>query len=102
MTKTPRKPTPSRQDPIVTKDQLPYLVKRTPVARWLPVYREFKNQTGIWTVIRRIEGNIQALAKDLATIIPKQRIAIQEMTHQIRIKGNYRHDVKTWLISRQF
>ncbi|TPX38163.1 hypothetical protein SmJEL517_g00150 [Synchytrium microbalum] len=101
MTKSVRKPTP-RLIALVTKDNLPYLVKRTAIAKWLPVYKDIKNQTGIWTVIRRIEGDVNALANDLTSFIPSHRVHVKEVARHVRIKGDYIKEVKDWLTARQF
>jgi hypothetical protein len=38
---------------------VPYLVKRTEKARWLPVYKDIShNKSKITTIIRRIEGDV--------------------------------------------
>ncbi|KAI8920854.1 mitochondrial large subunit ribosomal protein-domain-containing protein [Powellomyces hirtus] len=85
------------------KDTLPYLVKRTSGAGWLPVYRAFiKGNTQIITTIRRIEGDVDRLAKDLETIIPKERIELKRTTNHVVLKGDYLFAVRDWLTARKF
>ncbi|KAJ3168864.1 hypothetical protein HDU88_001191 [Geranomyces variabilis] len=94
-------------DPTATpdrfKDTLPYTVKRTANAGWLPVYRTYiKGNTQTITTIRRIEGSAEMLAKDLASFIPKEKIAIKPTTGHVVLKGDYLFAVRDWLTARKF
>ncbi|KAI9204106.1 mitochondrial large subunit ribosomal protein-domain-containing protein [Polychytrium aggregatum] len=87
----------------IPKEQLAYNVKRTTVAGWLPVYSDFRNnRSRHLTLIRRIEGDIERLAKDLEQIIPPQNIVVNPLTHSIRLKGNYVNQIRDWLTARGF
>ncbi|KAJ3101793.1 hypothetical protein HDU97_001077 [Phlyctochytrium planicorne] len=88
---------------VVPKENLPYNVKRTTLAKWLPVYREFRNGgTNISTILRRIDGNIDRLAKDLEIVAPAGRIQLRKDLGQIRLRGDYLHDVREFLTVRKF
>lgn len=83
-----------------------YFVNRTQ-NNGLPVYTEFKNgRTNESTVIRRIDGNADALLKDLqATLFkdaPENFAVIRPRSNTIHIKGIYMNEVKEWLISKGY
>ncbi|KAJ3163201.1 hypothetical protein HDU86_002370 [Geranomyces michiganensis] len=89
--------------PDLFKDTLPYAVKRTAKAGWLPIYRTFlKGNTQTITTIRRIEGNVQMLAKDLESIIPQEKITVKPTTGHVVLKGDYLFAVRDWLTVRKF
>ncbi|CAO3629134.1 unnamed protein product [Cunninghamella blakesleeana] len=69
-----------------------YTVSRTS-NHGLPVYSEIKNGgTQQLTIIRRIEGDVEALKEELATLFPeapKNHIKINPTNNHVVIKGLY-------------
>ncbi|KAJ3211221.1 hypothetical protein HK099_008058 [Clydaea vesicula] len=97
--------------PLLTKDlkkivdlaKAQYVVHRTAKGGWLPIYSEYKHgRTQLTTIIRRIEGNTEALVKDIATIIPGERIKVKENTNHVVIKGNYVEVLRDWFTVQGF
>ncbi|KAJ3091428.1 hypothetical protein HK102_000596 [Quaeritorhiza haematococci] len=87
---------------VMTKEESNYDVRRTN-NQWLPVYKEFRNnRNSIETRIKRIEGDIQQLARDLESIVPRDRITIKPNTRHIILKGDYTDNVRDWFTSRGF
>lgn len=89
-----------------TKTTPAYFVNRTK-NDGLPVYTEFKNgRTNESTVIRRIDGDANALLKDLqATLFtdaPKDFALVKERSNSIHIKGIYMNEIKEWLIMKGY
>ncbi|CAG8677947.1 3026_t:CDS:2 [Acaulospora morrowiae] len=95
-------------EPIIKYVQYPYFVHRTK-NKSLPVYSDFRNgKSRILTVIRRIEGDIQALRNDIRKeVFPydtpiNSMISINHTSNQVVIKGNYVFKVKKWFINKGF
>ncbi|KAI9094965.1 mitochondrial large subunit ribosomal protein-domain-containing protein [Phlyctochytrium arcticum] len=90
-------------EPMPTKADLPYEVKRTSGAQWLPVYREIKvGGTQVWTKIRRINGSVERLAKDLEWFIPADKITIKPVEKHVILRGDYLYGVRDFLTARGF
>ncbi|KAJ3219795.1 hypothetical protein HDU67_009607 [Dinochytrium kinnereticum] len=93
------------EDPatVPLKENLPYDVKRTALAQWLPIYREYRNQgTNISTIIRRISGDVDKLAKDLEVVAPPNCITVRKDINQIRLRGDYLTDLREFFTVRKF
>jgi large subunit ribosomal protein L49 len=81
---------------------LPYFVKRTKYLS-LPIYSEFKNgRSRTLTVIRRIEGDREALRNDLSSIVPRKDITVDRVTGHLIVKGLKVHEVRDFLTSKGF
>ncbi|CAO3608826.1 unnamed protein product [Mucor fragilis] len=79
-----------------------YSVART-TNKGLPVYSEYKNGgTRLLTVVRRIEGDAQALIKDINTDFPEAVVSLNAKTQHVVIKGHHVNEIKEWLISKGF
>ncbi|KAJ3177523.1 hypothetical protein HK101_010221 [Irineochytrium annulatum] len=108
-----RYPTPPRtkninlykpEDPahVVSKDELPYSIERTKNG-WLPVYTDFKNgRTRVVTIIRKIRGDVRALAKALEAITVPENITIKPLNNHIHLKGNYIASLRDYFTIRKF
>ncbi|RUP42723.1 mitochondrial large subunit ribosomal protein-domain-containing protein [Jimgerdemannia flammicorona] len=83
--------------------QYPYFVSRT-ASHALPVYTDIRNgRTRHLTIIRRIEGDVNKLRKDLLELLPSpQLISVNELNNQIVIKGFWQYEVTAWLAKRGF
>jgi translation initiation factor 1 (eIF-1/SUI1) len=79
-----------------------YFVART-TNKGLPVYSEYKNGgTRLLTVVRRIEGDSNALIKDINTDFPEAIVRLNPKTQHVVIKGHHVNEIKEWLISKGF
>ncbi|KAI8096850.1 ribosomal protein L49/IMG2 [Halteromyces radiatus] len=83
----------------------PYIVSRTS-NHSLPVYSDIKNGgTQQLTIIRRIEGDVEALKADLTSLFPdapKSHVKINPTNNHIIIKGLYVNELKQWLANKGF
>lgn len=79
-----------------------YTIART-VNKGLPVYSEYKNGgTRLLTVVRRVEGDSNALMADLSADFPEAVLRINQKTQHVVIKGHHVNEIKEWLISKGF
>ncbi|KAI8641260.1 mitochondrial large subunit ribosomal protein-domain-containing protein [Parasitella parasitica] len=79
-----------------------YFVSRT-INKGLPVYSEYKNGgTRLLTVVRRIEGDANALIKDINADFPEAVVSLNTKTQHVVIKGHHVNEVKEWLINKGF
>ncbi|KAL2095265.1 hypothetical protein ACEWY4_009984 [Coilia grayii] len=95
-------PTPSgwSPNPEVPPD-LPYMIRRSRMHN-VPVYTDIKNGSQKSTVVRKVEGDIWALEKDMkdylmevtGRVVPTQ---VNEVTGSIRVKGHVDKELKEWL-----
>ncbi|KAI8821771.1 mitochondrial large subunit ribosomal protein-domain-containing protein [Fimicolochytrium jonesii] len=89
-------------EPARKKDTLPYRVRRTKTGN-LPVYRAYeKGRTQIITTIRRVDGSAEFLARELASFIPAERIAVSELNNHVVLQGDYVFAVRDHLTAREF
>ncbi|KAJ2787829.1 mitochondrial 54S ribosomal protein img2 [Coemansia interrupta] len=81
----------------------PYFVRRTRFQS-LPVYRDTKNgKTRKLTVIRRVEGDLEALRTDLIQALGEDsQIAIKKISQQLVIKGDCTRGIREWLTKKGF
>ncbi|EPY54169.1 ribosomal protein subunit Img2 [Schizosaccharomyces cryophilus OY26] len=87
-----------------TPKSLPFTITRTETANF-PVYIDYKSGGNqVQTIIRRIEGDDNALLKELITDlgIPRADASINQLTKHIRIKGNHSQRIKQWIQDRGF
>lgn len=100
-------PTPSGwQPPRDPPPNLPYFVRRSRMHN-LPVYTDITNGNRQMTVIRKVEGDIWALQKDveafLSPMLGKTPITqVNEVTGTLRIKGYFDQQLKAWLLEKGF
>ncbi|KAI0928841.1 hypothetical protein AcW1_005961 [Taiwanofungus camphoratus] len=88
----------------------PYYVPRNTRGS-MPVYTDIRNGgTRHLTLIRNIEGNIDALAKDIAQSLfqpgspeaARMKVQIIRSKHLVLSGGLWKHDVVRWLVSKGF
>ncbi|XP_036182605.1 39S ribosomal protein L49, mitochondrial [Myotis myotis] len=100
-------PTPSGwQPPRDPPPNLPYFVRRSRMHN-IPVYKDITHGNRQMTVIRKVEGDIWALQKDvedfLSPLLGKTPITqVNEVTGTLRIKGYFDQQLKTWLLEKGF
>ncbi|WBW71438.1 mitochondrial ribosomal protein subunit L49 [Schizosaccharomyces osmophilus] len=87
-----------------TSKSLPFIISRSKTANF-PVYIDYKSGGNqVQTIIRRIEGDDNALLKKLITDlgISQADASINRLTKQISIKGNHSQRVKEWIQNHGF
>ncbi|XP_059002864.1 large ribosomal subunit protein mL49 [Mustela lutreola] len=100
-------PTPSGwQPPRDPPPDLPYLVRRSRMHN-IPVYKDITHGNRQMTVIRKVEGDIWALQKDvedfLSPLLGKTPVTqVNEVTGTLRIKGYFDQQLKAWLLEKGF
>eukprot|EP01027_Heterolobosea_sp_BB2_P023831 GEZU01035849.1.p1 GENE.GEZU01035849.1~~GEZU01035849.1.p1 ORF type:complete len:184 (-),score=7.23 GEZU01035849.1:111-614(-) len=82
------------EPPIGGTEHLPFHFKRTPFGN-LPVYMDYKNgRTKIVTVVRKIEGDVQEVRRELETLTG---LPVEVKQGSLLIKGNQSALVKAWM-----
>ncbi|XP_058382436.1 large ribosomal subunit protein mL49 isoform X1 [Diceros bicornis minor] len=100
-------PTPSGwQPPRDLPPNLPYFVRRSRMHS-IPVYKDITHGNRQMTVIRKVEGDIWALQKDvehfLSPLLGKTPVTqVNEVTGTLRIKGYFDKQLKAWLLEKGF
>ncbi|KAJ2162147.1 mitochondrial 54S ribosomal protein img2 [Coemansia sp. RSA 552] len=80
----------------------PYFVRRTRFQS-LPVYTDIRNgRTRRQTIVRRIDGDVQALGADIAAEFGSDVVAVKNVSRQVVIKGDLSREVREWLTQRGF
>ncbi|XP_070420369.1 large ribosomal subunit protein mL49 isoform X2 [Equus przewalskii] len=85
---------------------LPYFVRRSRMHN-IPVYTDITHGNRQMTVIRKVEGDIWALQKDvedfLRPLLGKTPVTqVNEVTGTLRIKGYFDWQLKAWLLEKGF
>ncbi|KAJ2756081.1 mitochondrial 54S ribosomal protein img2 [Coemansia aciculifera] len=80
----------------------PYFVHRTRFQS-LPVYTDIKNgKTRKLTIVRRVEGDLEALRADMSKALSDSSIQIKKASQQLVIKGERSDEVRAWLTRSGF
>ncbi|KAI8324160.1 hypothetical protein GQ54DRAFT_296315 [Martensiomyces pterosporus] len=80
----------------------PYFIHRTRFQS-LPVYTDIRNGgTRKLTLVRRIEGDLEALRSDLSKALDDGSIQIKGVSRQLVIKGDRLSEVRAWLTKKGF
>ncbi|KAJ1948198.1 mitochondrial 54S ribosomal protein img2 [Linderina macrospora] len=80
----------------------PYFINRTRF-QTLPVYTDIRNAgTRTLTLVRRIDGDVEALRNDLAAALEDNTVEIRKVSRQIVIRGNRINEVREWLTKKGF
>ncbi|KAJ1887070.1 mitochondrial 54S ribosomal protein img2 [Coemansia sp. S100] len=80
----------------------PYFIHRTRFQS-LPVYTDVKNgKTRKLTIVRRIEGDLEALRSDMSKALSDSSIQIKKASQQLVIKGERSDEVRAWLTRSGF
>ncbi|KAF9871254.1 hypothetical protein CkaCkLH20_11175 [Colletotrichum karsti] len=98
---TPPPPTPAQTQTQMTKAAKPYIIGQTASGYW-PVYKSVKSAgSSKYTIIKKIQGDRNALADDIAAQlgVPRADIKINPVTDHIRVKGSYRVEIRNFVIS---
>ncbi|XP_036404233.1 mitochondrial ribosomal protein L49 [Megalops cyprinoides] len=110
-----RVPTPPKHDgptpsgwtpPPEVPPDLPYMIRRSRMHN-VPVYKDITHNTRVITLVRKVEGDIWALEKDvkehLCELTGKVPLTqVNEVTMILRVKGDFQKELKEWLIKKGF
>ncbi|XP_012732996.1 mitochondrial ribosomal protein L49 [Fundulus heteroclitus] len=92
--------------PAETPPALPYMIRRSRMHN-IPVYSDLTNGNRKTTLVRKVEGDIWALEKDvrehLRRVTGKELpTQVNEVTMTVKVKGHYEQELKAWLAARGF
>ncbi|XP_004618467.2 39S ribosomal protein L49, mitochondrial [Sorex araneus] len=94
------------QPPRDPPPDLPYFVRRSRMHN-IPVYTDITHGNRQMTVIRKVEGDIWALQKDveefLRLLLGRTPVTqVNEVTGTLRVKGYFHEPLKAWLLEKGF
>ncbi|RVE70263.1 hypothetical protein OJAV_G00062340 [Oryzias javanicus] len=92
--------------PAESPPPLPYMVRRSRMHN-IPVYTDLTHGNRKMTLVRKVEGDIWALEKDVKQFLleltgkelPTQ---VNEVTMTLKVKGHFDQELKNWLSSKGF
>ncbi|XP_037335315.1 mitochondrial ribosomal protein L49 [Pungitius pungitius] len=92
--------------PADTPPPLPYMVRRSRMHN-IPVYTDMTHGSRRTTLVRKVEGDIWALEKDvkqhLKEVMGKEpSTQVNEVTMTLKVKGHVDSELKQWLASKGF
>ncbi|XP_017344476.1 mitochondrial ribosomal protein L49 [Ictalurus punctatus] len=92
--------------PSETPPSLPYMIRRSRMHN-IPVYSDIKHGNQKSTIVRKVEGDIWALNKDVKEHLQQLTgrelpTTVNEVTMSIRIKGQFDTELKEWLLKLGF
>ncbi|XP_076022848.1 large ribosomal subunit protein mL49 [Genypterus blacodes] len=92
--------------PADTPPALPYMIRRSRMHN-VPVYTDITNGNRKTTLVRKVEGDIWALEKDVKRFLQEVTgrelpTQVNEVTMSLRVKGHYDQELKEWLVKKGF
>lgn len=92
--------------PARSPPPLPYMIRRSRMHN-VPVYDDLTHGNRSMTLIRKIEGDIWALERDvkqhLTEVTGKEPpTQVNEVTMTLKVKGHFHEELKEWLLSKGF
>ncbi|KAG7322754.1 hypothetical protein KOW79_014100 [Hemibagrus wyckioides] len=92
--------------PSETPPSLPYMIRRSRMHN-IPVYSDIKHGNQKNTIVRKVEGDIWALNKDMKEHLQQLTgreppTKVNEVTMSIRVKGQFDMELKEWLLKLGF
>ncbi|XP_049921466.1 mitochondrial ribosomal protein L49 [Epinephelus moara] len=100
-------PTPSGWTPPAdSPPPLPYMIRRSRMHN-IPVYTDLTHGSRKTTLVRKVEGNIWALEKDVKQYLKEVTgkelpTQVNEVTMTLTVKGHVDNELKQWLLSKGF
>ncbi|XP_057686701.1 mitochondrial ribosomal protein L49 [Corythoichthys intestinalis] len=100
-------PTPSGwTPPAESPPALPYMIRRSRMHN-IPVYTDVTHGNRHMTLVRKVEGDIWALERDVKEYLKKVTgrelpTQVNEVTMTLRVKGYFDKELKEWLTSKGF
>lgn len=85
---------------------LPYMIRRSRMHN-IPVYTDVTHGNRKTTLIRKVEGDIWALERDVKKYLKEVTgkelpTQVNEVTMSLRIKGHFDVELKEWLVNKGF
>ncbi|KAM6924342.1 large ribosomal subunit protein mL49 [Xenentodon cancila] len=85
---------------------LPYMIRRSRMHN-IPVYTDLTHGNRKMTLVRKVEGDIWALEKDVKQHLKKVTgkelpTQVNEVTMTLKVKGHFDQELKDWLASKGF
>ncbi|KAM8862884.1 large ribosomal subunit protein mL49 [Spinachia spinachia] len=92
--------------PADTPPPLPYMVRRSRMHN-IPVYTDMTHGSRRTTLVRKVEGDIWALEKDikqhLKEVMGMEPLTqVNEVSMTLKVKGHVESELKEWLASKGF
>uniref|UniRef100_A0A3P9MND1 Large ribosomal subunit protein mL49 n=1 Tax=Oryzias latipes TaxID=8090 RepID=A0A3P9MND1_ORYLA len=92
--------------PAETPPPLPYMIRRSRMHN-IPVYTDLTHGNRKMTLVRKVEGDIWALEKDVKQFLQEltgkdMPTQVNEVTMTLKIKGHFDQELKSWLSSKGF
>lgn len=100
-------PTPSGWiPPATTPPALPYMIRRSRMHN-IPVYSDLTHGNRKMTLVRKVEGDIWALEKDVKQYLKELTgkelpTQVNEVTMTLKVKGHFDIELKEWLAKKGF
>ncbi|XP_061697699.1 mitochondrial ribosomal protein L49 [Syngnathoides biaculeatus] len=100
-------PTPSGwTPPAESPPPLPYMIRRSRMHN-IPVYTDVTNGNRKMTLVRKVEGDIWALEKDVKQFLKdvtgkEMPTQVNEVTMILKVKGHFDKELKEWLTKKGF
>ncbi|XP_040009957.1 mitochondrial ribosomal protein L49, partial [Xiphias gladius] len=100
-------PTPSGWTPPAdSPPPLPYMIRRSRMHN-IPVYTDLTHGSRRTTLVRKVEGDIWALEKDVKQYLEEVTgrelpTQVNEVTMTLKVKGHFDKELKEWLASKGF
>ncbi|ORZ39908.1 ribosomal protein L49/IMG2, partial [Catenaria anguillulae PL171] len=83
--------------------RVPYFVHRTTLAKQLPVYPKYRYKgTQVSTIVRRIEGDGKALAKEIQAAHPDWTVYYNRNSNFIEVRGLHVAPLRDLLTAKGF
>lgn len=92
--------------PAKSPPPLPYMIRRSRMHN-IPVYSELTHGKRRLTLLRKVEGDIWALEKDVREYLKQVTgkelpTQVNEVTMTLKVKGQHEQELKDWLASKGF
>ncbi|XP_062283609.1 mitochondrial ribosomal protein L49 [Scomber scombrus] len=92
--------------PPASPPALPYMIRRSRMHN-IPVYTDMTNGNRTTTLIRKVEGDIWALEKNVKQYLKELTgkelpTQVNEVTMTLKVKGHFDKELKEWLTSKGF
>lgn len=102
-----RGPAPSGWSPPAdSPPPLPYMIRRSRMHN-VPVYTDVTHGNRVMTLVRKVEGDIWALEKDVKQFLKEVTgkelpTQVNEVTMTLKVKGQFDKELKEWLATKGF
>ncbi|XP_070695770.1 large ribosomal subunit protein mL49 [Pempheris klunzingeri] len=92
--------------PADSPPPLPYMIRRSRMHN-IPVYTDLTHGSRRTTLVRKVEGDIWALEKDVKRFLKEATgkelpTQVNEVTMTLKVKGHFDKELRQWLASKGF